>query len=437
MSDFINDLKTDILESNPDTSETWAEYCAIAPLTTALPYARIVEKQNPLKLNLLMLTVAPAGIGKSLPMFSWTKRIIEDLGNLVERDFLLPQRNTVEGLIKYLNDENRELPRDVGIIIRDEYSGMFKGFRKNDWQSDGMEFLSEMYDGNFIKRATTSHGLNVVENLYASLITATTPYFIGKMDSDYFIQGTGNRFLYDYYGIDEYEPEEIDPSDYFSLEWGSRRDITIEEHATKLETVFNKNIGEIFVDKEDAGKLYADYKKQCETEWKTKGMEDPTGWDYYPIKRYPELVLKLSGIYCVSSFIDIIPKMSTSPSEFLITEKQMKRAIELVERNRDNFRKIVEAKRMYVPRRKPISIEDEAKVLLAILANAKDRMLTSGQWLDMYSGTANRQKKDELRRFCISRGWVKSYRWNDLKHETRMGLRMKSSSTAYEYIGGL
>ena len=56
-----------------------------------------------------------------------------------------------------------------------------------------MEFISEMYDGNFQKRFTTSHGLNMAESIYGNLITATTPHFITLLDPQFFIQGTGEQ----------------------------------------------------------------------------------------------------------------------------------------------------------------------------------------------------------------------------------------------------
>ena len=69
MPDFVEDLKNDILESMPDTSPDWAELCAIMPLAVALPNARIIEKTNELKLNIIALMVGHPGIKKSLPIF--------------------------------------------------------------------------------------------------------------------------------------------------------------------------------------------------------------------------------------------------------------------------------------------------------------------------------------------------------------------------------
>ena len=215
MSDFIEDLKNDILRSMSDASPVWAEFCAIAPLATILKDAKIIEQEKPMHLNLMMLMVAPPGIKKSLPMTSFTYPILKETGRLIGKDLILPSRSSVPGFIKEVNrkigerkNSNGEITHegipthDQGIIMRDEFSAMFEGMRKDGWQSDGMEFISEMYDGIFQKRATTSHGLNFVENLYANLISCTTYRFLGMMDPEFFIQGTGNRFLYCHYNME-------------------------------------------------------------------------------------------------------------------------------------------------------------------------------------------------------------------------------------------
>lgn len=435
MTDFIKDLKKDILKSTPDVSEDWAEFCSIIPLSTILPNTRIIERVSPLKLNLLMITVGQSGITKSIPLMSYTRRIVYDTGRRIGLDLILPSRSSVEGMIKYLGDgKDNDLPRHVGVIIRDEFSGLFKQLRKADWQSDGMEFISEMYDGTFQKRVTTSHGLHTVDDLYANLITATTPYFLSHLDANFFIQGTGNRFLYSFHSIEDYQIENVNYEEYFSRDWGNKRDSEIEKHVSRLVGIYNKGIRDLYV-VGDGGQLWAEYKKQCDTEWKNKSVDDQAGWEHHPIRRYPELALKLSGIYCISSFIDTIPRMSIE--DFIITPKHMQRAINLVERNRENFKRIIEAKRKHVPRRQPISIEDEAKNMLLVLASAEDKILMSGEWLNRYDGTSNKGKKDELRNYCLSKGWVKVLSYREVEPEIRKKIGMTIQGRVYKYIKGL
>ncbi len=428
MGDFISDLKKDILTAIPDVQELWAELCAIAPLATILHNAHIVEKIAPMKLNLIMLAIGPPGISKSLPMMNWALPIIERTGRRIERDLLLPSRSSVPGFIKYVNEGNEEgqIPRNVGILIRDEFSGMFKELRKADWQSDGMEFISEMYDGTFQKRATIKDGVIEINNLYASMITATTPYFVNKLDNEFYIQGTGNRILYSFYDIEQWNPEEIDPIDFFSKNW-QYRNKKFDEYAYKLQQLHEKEVRQIYVDSEP-GTLWAEYKLKCDQEWKEKHKKDPLGWEHHPIKRYAEFALKLAGIYATSENVDKITNFISEER----WEKQehciplninhMQRAIELVEKNRENFKQMVILKNKNIPRVKPTSLEDKAKSMLIPLTNAKVGILTSSQWRKKQDITASPNEFTQLKDICVNKGWAIQIDEKDVPNDIKEGL---------------
>ena len=421
MVDFIDDLKKDITDALIGVSNDWAEYNAIISLSTVLPKVRIIEKENPISLNLIMLMIGPPGIKKSMPLFSFTYPIIRETEGLLETTFILPSRSSVPGLIKYVTGEmdyeaeNKEkkskevkvlVPHNEGIIIRDEFSGMFTGMRKEGWQSDGLEFISEMYDGIYQMRATTTHGLNSVDDLYAGLISCSTYYFITKMDPEFFTQGTGNRFLWCHYSAEDYEIVHINQDEYFKESWAEMRDNVIAKHAKRLEKIYNKNLQNIYVN-DEAGKLWADYHYKCEVEWKTRAIEDPTGWDYHPVKRYAELALKLSGIYAISRQIDIIPRMPPDHlSNISIVKEDMKKALNLVERNREHFKTIVSIKRKNIPTESPKSQIEGARSMLIPLANSKHQMLTMGEWMDLVTTVTNHDKRSNLKQICITKGWV-------------------------------
>lgn len=450
MFDFIDSLKCDILQAMPDVCPDWAEYNAIIQLSTILKDARIIEQEKPLHLNLIMVMIAPSGIKKSLPMTAFTYPILKETGSLIKKDLILPSRSSVPGLIKLLNktegdrvdkDGNiieKGLPiHNQGIMIRDEFSGLFKGMRTEGWQSDGMEFISEMYDGIFQKRATTTHGLHKVEGLYANLITCTTYYFLGKMDPEFFTQGTGNRILYCHYGADEYEVKNIDPDEYFKESWGDERKDSLDRYAELLKKIYDRNIKKVYIG--GGGDIYANYRRQCETEWKQKCEEDPLGWDYYPIKRYPELALKLSAIYAISHRSEVILSIPDDKWDHTVCveRKHMERAIATVERNREHFRKIVEIKNRMIPMEKPKSNEAKAKYALGILANSPGGMLPSAEWLALMP-ESNSNKKYGIKRYCLSKGWVKIFGHKDIDEETRIKLEMESNrAQIVKYIKGL
>jgi len=138
MVDFIEELKSDMITAMPDISSDWAEINAIMPLTTVLKGVKIVEREGMLPLNILAMIIGPPGIKKSLPMFRFTKPIIEATG-----DYLLPSRSSVEGFIDYISEKDKEgtCLHNQGIILRDEFGGLFNQIRSTDWQSDAMEFI--------------------------------------------------------------------------------------------------------------------------------------------------------------------------------------------------------------------------------------------------------------------------------------------------------
>lgn len=450
MSDFIEDLKGDILKAMPDVSPVWAEFNAIITLSTLLNKARIIEQEKPLGLNLIMLIIAPPGIKKSLPMTSFTYPILKETGELIGKDLILPSRSSVPGFIKVLNEREEDVINrkgeviqrgepihNQGIVIRDEFSGLFKGMRTEGWQSDGMEFISEMYDRIFQKRATTKHGLHAVEDLYGNLLSCSTYHFLSMMDPEFFTQGTGNRFLYCHYGADEYEVKPIDSEEYFRESWGSKRDNTINKYSGLLRNIYNKCIKKIYIT--GGGELYGNYRERCEIEWKEECEKDPMGWKHHPIKRYPELALKLAGIYAVSNKIERIIKMPDEKWDYsvCVEERHMKKAIMTVERNREHFKEIVAIKGKNIDKEKPKSIEDEAKYALGFLASAPEQILSSVKWLALIP-YGNRNKKIEIKRYCLIKGWIEVVGYKEVDEETREKLEMcGNQAQLVKYVKGL
>ena len=210
--DFIQDIKNEILTRQKNTLPNWAESCATASLIPFLGKVRVIEEENPLKTNLYLLMIGISGIGKTKPMFNFTRKIVFSASGLIGKDLLYPNRQSVEGFVQYLSEKDKDgkyYIHDKGIILRDEFSGLFRQAVRADWQSDALEFLSELYDGNVQKRSTVSHGVNEVPEVYCSLISATTYEFLNEKRFPVFHrQGSGNRTLYEHYNLEEYKVEQ-------------------------------------------------------------------------------------------------------------------------------------------------------------------------------------------------------------------------------------
>jgi hypothetical protein len=399
MVNFIDELKDDITTAMPDVSPDWAEINAIMALSTILGGVKIEEREGLLPLNLLAMMIGPPGIKKSLPMFRFTKPIIENTG-----DYLLPSRSSVEGFIKYVSEKEKgKFLHNEGIIIRDEFGGLFNQIRSTDWQSDAMEFISEMYDGTFQKRMTVSGGLHNVETLYATMLTATTYQFVTRVDPEFFIQGTGNRFLYIHYSAEDYKPIKNDES-YFFKEWGYEHKKVIQKYATLLKNLKTKIKSNWVIQVSDSSE-WLDYKFKCETEWKEKCIRDPLGWMHHPIKRYPELALKLGGIYQISEYIESIPRMPEKFFDNFPTQSEaIEKGISMVERCRRHFEEIVKVKLKSFPREEPKSLEDVARAFMAPLLDGKT--MTMMEWYEKQTVTSDNNRMQKLKAICIEKGWV-------------------------------
>jgi len=444
---FIESLKGDILESIPSVSPHWAELNAIATLTTILNDVEIVEKEGNLKLNLLILGIGISGITKSLPMTGFTYQILKHYNNKCSVDVLLPTRSSVEGFIKYLCEKDEDtdvLLHTYGTIIRDEFSGLFSQLRKQGWQSDGMEFISELYDGIAQKRITITHGLHDSDNIYCNMISCSTYHFVNNMDAEFFTQGTGNRILWEHMDINKYQISEIDQSDYFSMDWDKTHNITYEKYSDLLINIKQANITKLYVNTTDgAGELWAKYRYKCDKQWKELAVKDTLGWDFHYIKRKAELVLKISGIYAIS---DLAPQIKiedgkvVSPSRktldsFPIRKKDMEKAIKLVDCSGRRFKEITTIKRMNISTKKPESLIEIARSILLPLYRSEYKMLVNGTWMSAITTETNSNKRADLRDICINQKWVELVKLND---EIKDALGVKSNNAqVYRYVAGL
>jgi hypothetical protein len=188
--DFIQDLKKTILKDIP-TNPDWAESIAVTTLN-AVVADRIfaVDKIGPLHPNLFFLAIGPSGLAaKTIPIKYYQFPILMKFKELTGKDVVLPNRFSIEGLISHLKSNSS------GVIVRDEFSSLFKEKNKS-YLGDVLEFLSELCDGSIQKRATRTVGMEESQSICVNFIGATTPYIFSIMDIGFFVQGTGNRFLY-------------------------------------------------------------------------------------------------------------------------------------------------------------------------------------------------------------------------------------------------
>ncbi len=208
-NDFVKSLVHAICEAQKDVQSSWAEDCALTTLSTMLGDVVINEQEGAVHLNLFIMGLGASGIGKSKPVNAFVIPIIQQAQKKIEAElkkvpkgddqeqsaekqefeklaFLLPERNTIEGLIDFLSQH----PGYQGLMWRDELTGLIKATRKKDYQADDLEFLSELWDCKRQERYTISHKHQVIVPPYICFLTATTTEALNVLDDGFFRQGS-------------------------------------------------------------------------------------------------------------------------------------------------------------------------------------------------------------------------------------------------------
>jgi hypothetical protein len=192
--DFITEYKNAILKDIP-TNENWAEDIGIVVLSMACSKVYFYTNVGKVNLNIWINATAPSGLGnKTAPLMEYGKPTIKELTKLNQADYLFPSSFNPESAVELLNKQSK------GIIIKDELTRLLK---ESKAMQNGVpiEFLTHLYDGNVEKRYTITHGLRDLNEIYISLLGTTTDYLFKVMEQYNFIQGLGNRILWERYDM--------------------------------------------------------------------------------------------------------------------------------------------------------------------------------------------------------------------------------------------
>jgi len=320
--DFIEQV-AEFIEKTTHTSPQWAESIAASLLSTMMgPERYISDTKGRLNLNVWFLCVGPSGIGqKTTPLKNYMLPILSKATEILDYPLILPSRYSVEKMIGYLDEHN------LGIIIRDEFTAMFKEAYSKEYMADSLEFLSELYDGIIHPRATWAHGVNKMKRCYVNLIAASTPYIYKVMKPDFFIQGTGNRIFIVLFDIDNVDKEKLNHETFFRGPiFEDKREQFIDEVAETLARIRHCNVNYIIPD-EDASEIWANFEYECRGLAIDRFKKNTFDLHYSYLSRLPEMTLKLSGVYAMSRSWNTLT-LSGCPSELMILEMDMKKAVD-------------------------------------------------------------------------------------------------------------
>lgn len=254
--DFITAYKEAILKDIP-TNEYWAEDIAVVLLSTVCSKVYTYTDVGKFSLNIWTNAIAASGIGnKTSPLKEYLIPTLVKMMKLKtdNSDYRLPVSFTTESMSKHMAEKQRN-----GIIVKDEVSKLFKEIRGNSYTQQLIEFLSELYDGRVDKRYTITHGLKDIEECYITFIGATTPYIYNILDKSTFVQGLGNRILFEVYKMDR--PTTTPSKRYGNSESKYReRLISIENFAKFLNDVDKLNNLHVIIDENsEAAKMLVDF----------------------------------------------------------------------------------------------------------------------------------------------------------------------------------
>jgi len=288
--DYKNYILQNVKGCNPSLAESIA--CTILG-AVANRRLMITTEIGELYPNFFFFTVGYSGTFKTVPIKYFVLPLLEAYKNLEGgEDLILPSTFSIEGFIEILSKGAK------GIVLRDEFSGILKSARK-DYLSELLEFLSQLYDCTLQKRYTKSAKLEEQKNVFVSLITNTTPYMFSLIDYDtFFLQGFGNRCLYDFNELNQ--PLKLS-EDFFicnALEW--KRPEEIKEFAQRL-VEFNKKLSKL-PEPLRAGtlskKLVEFGNKINEKVFELTKQGDEISASYY--KRMTEMAIKLASVHALA-----------------------------------------------------------------------------------------------------------------------------------------
>lgn len=429
--DFISQLSQDLKYIFKGVSPVWTDACARTTLSTILANVRIAYAGRPLKLNQFNICIGPPGAIKSLPL-DFCREIIERVDQKTKYAFILPSKFTSPAMIEHLSEVRkgtekrwpRQYKHNHGTIFRDEFTALFKQARQVDYMTDMLEFLSELYDGTVQKKRTKEHGLEQAPDVFVNMITATTYDFLSKVDDDFFIQGTGTRFLYSVLDFKDIKVESFERKHFLDTVLEDREEM-LELYANWLVDLYKvKSLTNLFLE-HSAFKRWNVFNTKTRNTWLKLGQKDPMGWEYPYLVRLPEYTLKLAGLYAISNGIDRLIRAHDKKKldyikKFSISEQDMIRAENKIRQHNANFKKLVHLRKTLVGKWKPKSHTQYVYTIIDVLKNMPNSMANYSQWFAIQTVCSSETTFQKYKLTAIATGKVKEIDKSTIKEPTEI-----------------
>jgi len=330
--DFIEDFGEFVAERIP-TTKYWVEDLAVSLLGVALGRRRFIPTSiGRLRMNVWHIYIGPSGLGyKTVPMKDYILEILNEMSQIANEDLILPSSFSYEGLVEYMAKHSNE-----GMIIRDEVSTLFKEPTSKTYSSEMIEFMSQLYDGTIQKRFTRKAKLDYVASCYVVFVGATTPYLYEVLDEEVFVQGLGNRILFDFWKgeLKKFSGNEL----FYDQTEDLKREEKLKGYASKLVKLRNSK-PYIFVPDPDAANILAEFKVKCEQKAYELYSRDSRNLIATYLARSAEMAIKLSALKMVSRLWEIMPESDIDTLMFISEDAEW--AVNKVDRHISNFRQLL------------------------------------------------------------------------------------------------
>jgi hypothetical protein len=246
----------------------------------------------------MFLTVAPSGIGKTLPMIR-AHRISRNLG------IIIPSKFTTESLAQYFYAKNDEgyLHNNYGIIFWDEASKYFSESANKKYLDGIIEAMSSIYNHLIPTEYYKTTESGQPQDPYVSMIGNMVPQYLDKIPEYFWFQGLAGRITWRYIIPNKPKPEgswlEFKISDTSSKNLYQFEEIlkNIKNSIDGLERPIIVHVSE------EADKLIQDFRYDIEMDWYNQYLTNPIDIRYAYKKRMTELLGKTSLRIALGRFI--------------------------------------------------------------------------------------------------------------------------------------
>lgn len=367
------------------TGKDWADLCAVTAIASSVDRnTALYTKIGPLRLNIFSINIGPSRFSyKTVALMYCLIPTLYNLGENLNKRFLLPSRYSMEGLIEYMTEFSSQ-----GCIVRDEFTSQFKDVRNKKYLAEGMEFLSELYDGMLQVRYTKSSKLEEVTKVYISYIGATTPYvYTIPYFGEFFWQGIGNRFLYVNTAPNEEKILDFEDDLYSTLYDNSiTADREIETFARRLGVIRENAPKWIGLDFE-AQKKMIDFGKKCSRRGLCLYEKDRTDPKYSYYGECRSFALKLAALHCLSRNEPMYEDFNEN--QLMVIEKDVEWAINKVNVHIKHFEDIMADWKEVIPSSQPTSQKAQWDRVESILRRNNGKMKRSDLQAELKIGDAN------------------------------------------------